>query len=88
MAIPHIHLLQAFILIPGARLPGMTYRPEFIDREEEARLVALIREFPFAHARYREFTARRRTVSFGGSYDFSEQALQPAAPIPEPVRVF
>src|SRR5687767_4691092 len=64
-------------------LPGMTYLPEFIDREEDARLVALIREFPFAHARYREFTARRRTVSFGGSYDFSEQALQPAAPIPE-----
>jgi hypothetical protein len=26
MAIPHIHLLQAFILIPGARLPGMPYR--------------------------------------------------------------
>jgi hypothetical protein len=26
MAIPYIHLLQAFILIPGARVPGMPYR--------------------------------------------------------------
>ena len=25
MAIPYIHLLQAFILIPGARVPGMPY---------------------------------------------------------------
>ena len=26
MAIPYIHLLQAFILIPGAPVPGMPYR--------------------------------------------------------------
>ena len=26
MAIPYIHLLQAFILIPGARVPGIPYR--------------------------------------------------------------
>lgn len=26
MAIPYIHLLQAFILMPGARVPGIPYR--------------------------------------------------------------
>jgi alkylated DNA repair dioxygenase AlkB len=64
-------------------LPGLVYRPEFITRDEESSLVEVIRAFPLTEARYREFTARRRTVSFGGSYDFSEQELKTAAPIPE-----
>ena len=76
-------MTQDELFTTAGLLPGMVYRAEFICRDEEARLLALIRELPFAHARYREFTARRRTVSFGGSYDFSEQELEPAAPIPE-----
>ncbi len=37
---------------------------------------------PLTAARYREFTARRRVAYFGGEYDFSHQALNPAPPIP------
>jgi len=50
---------------------------------EESELLAVIRTLPFKEAQYREFTARRRTVSFGGSYDFSNHELRTAAPIPE-----
>jgi alkylated DNA repair dioxygenase AlkB len=50
---------------------------------EESGLVALMRELPLKEARYLQYTARRRIASFGGSYDFSSQELQPAAPIPE-----
>jgi len=66
-----------------ALVPGLVYRPDFVTRDEESRLVEVVRALPLAEARYREFTARRRTVSFGGSYDFSEHELKTAAPIPE-----
>ena len=34
-------------------------------------------------ARYKDYTAKRRTVSFGFDYDFSYNAVHPAAPIPD-----
>ena len=64
-------------------LPGLTYRPEFIDRAEEASLVTLIGTLPLKEAQYREFTARRRIVSFGGSYDFTSHELRTAGAIPD-----
>ena len=63
-------------------LPGFLYEPEFIDRTEEAELVRLIQSLPLEEARYREFTARRRIVSFGASYDFSSRELRVAGAIP------
>lgn len=62
--------------------PGMRLRNEFISRAEEVELIAAIREQPLQEAQYRQFTARRRIVSFGGRYDFSSQELLPAGPIP------
>jgi alkylated DNA repair dioxygenase AlkB len=63
-------------------LPGLTYQPEFVDRAEETALVTLIRSLPPEEARYREFTARRRIGSFGGSYDFTSHELRAAGAIP------
>lgn len=37
---------------------------------------------PFHEALYRQYTARRRIVSYGAEYDFSAQQLKQAAPIP------
>jgi alkylated DNA repair dioxygenase AlkB len=74
---------QDELFTTGALLPGLTYRKEFIDRAEETELVALIQSLPLAEARYREFTARRRIVSFGGSYDFTNHELRAAGAIPE-----
>src|SRR5215213_7451075 len=68
---------------PAPALPeGFLYEREFLTREEEASLIASIRELPFTEAKYREFTARRRTVSYGGQYDFSRNRLDEAPDIP------
>ena len=68
---------------------GFVYRLDFITPTEEANLVAVIRALPLKEAQYLQYTARRRIVSFGGSYDFSSQELRPAGPMPlwlHPVR--
>ncbi|HYH42201.1 MAG TPA: alpha-ketoglutarate-dependent dioxygenase AlkB, partial [Burkholderiales bacterium] len=44
--------------------------------------LARIRELPLEEAKYKEFTARRRTVSYGGKYDFSANKLDAAPDIP------
>lgn len=50
--------------------------------DEEAVLLAEIERLPFANARYKEWTANRRIVSYGGRYDFSSNELLPERPIP------
>src|SRR5688572_13636104 len=67
---------------PPALPSGLLYRPEFVSPDEEAALLAEIHNLPLAEARYKQFTARRRIVSYGGTYDFSSQELLPAGPIP------
>ena len=62
---------------------GFVYRLEFITPEEEGALLKRIGELPLEHSRYKEFTAKRRTVSYGGQYDFSEGRLEAAPEIPE-----
>ena len=62
---------------------GFVYAPEFLARDEEAALLEAIRALPLEHSKYREFTARRRTVSYGGQYDFSRNRLEDSPPIPE-----
>jgi alkylated DNA repair dioxygenase AlkB len=61
---------------------GFEYRPDFITAEEEADLLAEIGQLPLREAQYKEFTAKRRIVSYGGTYDFSSNELLPAGPIP------
>ena len=72
---------KLFVVVP--QLPaGMLYVPEFISREEEASLLAEIAELPLHEAQYKEFTAKRRIMSYGASYDFSSNELIPAGEIP------
>ncbi|MEW6271143.1 MAG: alpha-ketoglutarate-dependent dioxygenase AlkB [Thermodesulfobacteriota bacterium] len=61
---------------------GLVYRPGFLTPEEEQALLAQIRALPLAEARYKDFTAKRRIVSFGASYDFTTNAPLPAPPLP------
>jgi alkylated DNA repair dioxygenase AlkB len=64
------------------RLPaGFSYQPDFLTVEEEAGLLAHVRELPLAEAKYKAYTAKRRTVSYGASYDFDANALEAAPPI-------
>ena len=64
---------------PSDALPdGMTYRSGFLSSDEEAALIALIRSLPLEAAQYKEYTARRRVVSYGGSFDYDTNRLRPA----------
>ncbi|MBA2965290.1 MULTISPECIES: alpha-ketoglutarate-dependent dioxygenase AlkB [Ramlibacter] len=66
----------------AAVLPdGLRYETAFLDAGEEAALLGHIAALPLAPMRYRGYTALRRTVSYGGSYDFSAGRLEPAEPI-------
>lgn len=62
---------------------GFIYRQEFLSLAEEISLLKAIRALPLKEMKYREFTAKRRTMSFGSTYDFSKQARLPAPPLPE-----
>ena len=78
------HAPQAGLFDARGALPeGFVYRSEFITPEEESALLEILRGLPFREAQYREFTARRRTVSYGGKYDFTRKKLDPVEPIPE-----
>jgi alkylated DNA repair dioxygenase AlkB len=71
---------------PGSALPdGLRYQPAFLDPEEEAALIALVAALPLQAARYKSYTARRRVVSYGGSYDYDANLLQPAQALIEPL---
>ena len=70
--------------------PGMRYEEDFLTRAEETALLAHIGALPLAPMQYQGYTALRRVVSYGGSYDFSAQRLQEAEPIPDwlqPLRI-
>src|SRR3954466_9466854 len=62
---------------------GLSYQTDFLGKLEEVELLEQIRALPLAHSKYKEYTARRRTVSFGFSYDFSRNEAR-AAPAPPP----
>lgn len=67
---------------PAAAIEGLRYEREFLGRDEEQALLALVRGFSLREMRYKEFTARRRGIGFGGSYDFDNHRLRPGPPLP------
>ena len=60
----------------------MRLENHFLDADDEQALIAHIRDLPLTNAEYLQYTARRRTVSYGGKYDFTHQELNEAPPIP------
>ena len=46
-------------------------------------MLAIFSKLPFEEARYKDYTAKRRAVSFGFDYDFSYNSLHPAPGIPD-----
>ena len=76
----------------GARsdLPdGMRYASDVISPDEERALVADLAHLPFRPFEFHGFLGKRRTVSFGWSYDFDGGSLQQSRGIPDfllPVR--
>jgi alkylated DNA repair dioxygenase AlkB len=69
--------------------PGMRFEPEWLGPTEEGALIDTIRALDLREARYKQYTARRRVASFGGKFDYDNNRLLPASPIPpafEPLR--
>ena len=61
---------------------GLAYQEEFITKREETDLIDLILSLPLRQATYKQYTARRRVLSFGWSYDYDANALIDAPDIP------
>jgi alkylated DNA repair dioxygenase AlkB len=62
---------------------GFVHAREFVTPDEEAALLEFIRALPLQEATYKEYTAKRRTVSYGGKYDYTSNVLNPAPGIPD-----
>ena len=60
----------------------MRYEAHFLSAEEEQSLIVLARSLPLREMNYKGYTARRRVVSFGGTYDYEANRLEPTAPVP------
>jgi alkylated DNA repair dioxygenase AlkB len=68
---------------------GMRFEPDWLGVDEEAALIEAIRALTLREAQYKQYTARRRVASFGGQFDYDNNRLLPAPPIPpafEPLR--
>ena len=79
-----VSTLQGNLFDAASALPeGFTYEAEFLTRDEEAALLAVVRSLPLENSQYKEYTAKRRTVNYGSEYDFSANELEAAAPIPD-----
>ena len=74
---------QADLFDASPPLPdGLVYTLDFITRDEERHLLAAFAALPFEEARYKDWTARRRIVSYGSRYDFGDNRLDDAPPVP------
>ncbi|WP_280153468.1 alpha-ketoglutarate-dependent dioxygenase AlkB [Piscinibacter sp. XHJ-5] len=68
---------------PASRWPdGLAYREDFIDAAEEQVLLTAIGALSLEEARYKGYIAKRRVAAFGSRYDFDDNRLDPAPPIP------
>lgn len=67
----------------GPRLPeGFRYQPDLITPPEERELLKQIRALPFKEFDFHGYKGRRRVVSFGWKYDFTERRLEAMEDIP------
>jgi alkylated DNA repair dioxygenase AlkB len=74
---------------PSGLPEGMRYAPDLITPDEEQALVGAIAGLPFRAFEFHGFVGKRRTVSFGWSYDFNGGGLRQSGGIPDfllPVR--
>lgn len=69
-------------LFPPELPEGFLYRPDFLSAEEEALLLAEIRQLDFQAFDFHGYMAKRRIVEYGWEYDFGTRTTSAAIPIP------
>ena len=67
---------------PPALPEGFRYRGEVISRQMERAIVEQVRELPLREFEFHGYTGKRRVVSFGWRYDFSDRVLHRTEDIP------
>jgi alkylated DNA repair dioxygenase AlkB len=79
-----VTVMQAELFTAAPPLPeGFVYQAGFLAVAEEDALLDVIRTLPFEAAKYKEYTAKRRTVSYGSQYDFSANRMRSAPEVPQ-----
>lgn len=71
-------LFDAPVPLPAGLPEGLRYEPDFLGPDEERELIAYVRTLSFEAAKYKEYTARRRIVSYGGRFDYDANRLGPS----------
>jgi hypothetical protein len=70
-------------------VPGLFSAPDFLSDGEERELMARIKAEGLTPFRFREWTGKRLTHSYGGKYDFQTETLSRSVTLPSwlaPVR--
>lgn len=62
--------------------PGFSYHPGFITPEEEEKLLDIIRQLDLQNMKFHKYEAKRKVISFGKGWSFTEQRLKEATAIP------
>ena len=65
---------------------GFRYKNELISRDAEKALLEHVRQLPFKEFEFHGYVGKRRTVSYGWSYDFQKERLREADDMPEFLR--
>lgn len=61
---------------------GFSYNNNFISVEEESQLVHVIKQFDLTNMKFHEYEAKRKVMSFGRGWSFTEQQLKQGNQIP------
>ena len=64
-------------------LEGFRYSPEFISPSAEEALVKRFKELPFREFEFHGYLGKRRVVSFGWQYDYSQSKVRRAEAMPD-----
>ena len=62
---------------------GFRYYPDFITEAEESRLLLTIEKFDLQNMKFHEYEAKRKVISFGKGWSFTEQKLKQGDSIPK-----
>lgn len=61
---------------------GLKYQPGLVPAAEQDELVKQVQSLPFRAFEFKGYLGKRRTVSFGWSYDFATEKLRESEPMP------
>ncbi len=62
--------------------PGFAYHPEFINPNEEKHLLHIIQDLDLQTMKFHEYEAKRKVISFGRGWSFTDQKLKEGNRIP------